>query len=802
MRIKTKLSLILPGLILLPMLIGMAIELPYLKKQVQQSELQNFEAHLDQVSSRLSRDFFSLQHEVLLYAHADNIRSMAPTSFLPYLRTEIERQQSYFSSFLVADSNGHFFSTLSGNPSQNHRQTFDNSDPASRPHTMIRHSYWRHLVMDNPGEKRSTVSKPIMSYSTGERQVIIAASINDEQGKPLGMIGGTLNWSYVTDQLANIRKSLFSDVIWQPRFFITNKDGSYWYHWDPEKIVHFEIDSKGELLVNQDLQTIDDTHSLLDETQKEWQLAASAITRQQKGHFRYFDAAREQQSIVSFGPILNTDLTLGMVADEAQLFLETKDIISHMILSFGLAAIATLTAAIVLAGSTTRPLQQLTRYAQHLKDGALSIPETLDTRDEFGELATQLYSFSASVEQRQHALSASEERFTLAMKGSNDGVWDWNLETDSVYFSPRWYEMLGYKKSETPFKVETFFQLLHPEDILKTQTAVNLCINQRNPKYHVDLRMQHKDGHYVNIMSRAHLVCDPESGEPRRLVGTHVDITEQSKQQERIEKLNHELDSRVKVRTRELEAAKVTAQKLQYKAESSNHAKSTFLANMSHELRTPLNSIIGFTNRLVRKLDGNIDERNLDALRTVEDNGKQLLSLINDLLDTAKIETGQLLLNRERFNCILLATQCLDQVRPMAEKKKLLLSTDFSQDELLLDADKKRLVQILLNMLSNAIKFTETGSVTLAVEPMRKGDIKGVGFHVIDTGIGIKPEQQSQLFEKFSRLNSADTNTIQGTGLGLTLIKELANLHHGSIEIISTFGEGSRFTAWLPLHSC
>jgi len=246
----------------------------------------------------------------------------------------------------------------------------------------------------------------------------------------------------------------------------------------------------------------------------------------------------------------------------------------------------------------------------------------------------------------------------------------------------------------------------------------------------------------------------------------------------------------------------VTAQKLQYKAESSNHAKSTFLANMSHELRTPLNSIIGFTNRLVRKLDGNIDERNLDALRTVEDNGKQLLSLINDLLDSAKIETGQLSLNRERFNCILLATQCLDQVRPMAAEKKLLLSTDFSQDELLLDADKKRLVQILLNMLSNAIKFTETGSVTLAVEPMRKGDIKGVGFHVIDTGIGIKPEQQSQLFEKFSRLNSADTNTIQGTGLGLTLIKELANLHHGSIEIISTFGEGSRFTAWIPLHSC
>lgn len=802
MRIKTKLSLILPGLILLPMLIGMAVELPHLKKQVQQSELQRFEAHLDQVSARLSRDFFGLQHQVLLYARSDHIRSMAPTSFLPYLKTEINRQESYFSSFLVADTNGHFYSTLSGNPAQNQRQTFDNSDPNSRPHTMIRHSYWRHLVTDNPEEIRSTVSNPVMSYSTGERQIIIAASINDDRRKPLGMIGGTIDWSYVTDQLADIKQSLFSDTHWQPRFFITNKDGSYWYHWDSEKIVHFKVDSNGQRLLNQDLQPINETRSLLDETQKEWQLAASAITRQQKGHFRYFDVARDQRSIVSFGPIVNTELTLGMVTDEEQLFLKNKDIISHTALSFGLAAIATLLAAIVLARSTTRPLQQLTRYAQQLKKEGSPVPEKLNTEDELGELAVQLHELSTSVKQRQYDLAASEERFTLAMKGSNDGVWDWNLETDKVYFSPRWYEMLGYEKSEIAFNVETFFQLLHPEDILKTQTAVSSCINQKNPKYHVDLRMQHKDGHYVNIMSRAHLVCDPISGEARRLVGTHVDITEQSKQKERIEKINHELDSRVKVRTRELEEAKVNAQKLQYKAESANHAKSTFLANMSHELRTPLNSIIGFTNRLVRKLDGKIEDRNLDALRTVEDNGKHLLSLINDLLDTAKIETGQLSLHRERFNCILLATQCLDQVRPMAEEKKLLLSTDFSQDELLLDADKKRLVQILLNMLSNAIKFTESGSITLAVEPMRKGDIKGVGFHVIDTGIGIKAEQQAQLFEKFARLGNTDLNTAQGTGLGLTLIKELANLHNGSIEVISTFGEGSRFTAWLPLHSC
>ncbi len=798
MRIKTKLSFLLPGLILLPMLIGMALELPYLRQQIQKTELQRFEAHLEQVSARLSQEFVSLQHELMLYARTDTVRNMEPKHFLPYLKKE-EARHEYFSSFLVANEQGHFFSTLAGNPAQNMRHTFDNSDPNSRPHTIIRHHYWRHLVAENPNQARASISNPMMSYGTRERHIVVAASINDDHNKPLGLVAGIIDWRYITERLAKFKRDLFSDVRWKPRFFVTNSDGSYWYHWDEKKIVDFKTDIEGNILLNQDMQPVNQTHSLLDETQKEWQLAASAITNQQSGHFRYTDTERKQEAIVSFTPIANTKLTLGMVTDENELLLASKSTIRHLMIGFSIAALATLVTAIVLARNTTRPLHQLTHYAQQLKTSLVDIPTELDREDELGELAIQLKLLAVNAQEQQRELSLSEERFSLAMKGSNDGVWDWNLKTDNVYFSPRWYDMLGYQKHEISFSVETFFQLLHPEDILKTQAAINQCLNFKEPHFHVNIRMAHKDGHYIHIMSRAHLVCDPETGEPRRMVGTHVDTTEQLQYQGKIERMNQELDSRVKVRTRELEQAKVTAQELQFKAESANHAKSTFLANMSHELRTPLNSIIGFTNRLIRKLDGDIEARNLDALKTVEDNGKHLLNLINDLLDTAKIETGQLSLHLERFNCILLAQQCIDQIRPMAEEKALDLKTDFCQDELLLEADKKRLVQVLLNMLSNAVKFTERGSVTLAVEPMRKGSIQGVGFHVIDTGVGIKPEQQAQLFDKFTRLSSSDLNAVQGTGLGLSLIKDLANLHKGSVEVISTLGKGSRFTAWFPL---
>ncbi len=798
MRIKTKLSFLLPSLILLPMLVSMALQLPHLKQQIHDTELERFDALLMQVSARLSRNFSSLQHEVMLYARTQTIRSLEPEPIRAYLQQEIDRKQAFFSDIMVADTKGYFFSTLPGNPAQAHRHTFDNTDPKARPHTTIRRDYWRYTVADNPGEVRSIVSNPMMAYTNQQRQIIVAASINDDTNNVIGMVGGVIKWEQVIAQLNTIEQTLFDKVNWLPRFFIVSKGGSYWFHWDENKIVDIKTTQQGQQILSQDLQAISESHSILDEPLKEWQLAASAILDQQQGHFRYTDPTTQGRAIVSFTPIDNTGFTLGMVTDESLLLEDTPDIVADNIAIFGLAAMATLMVALILARNTTRPLHSLNQYAHQIEEGSSTIPRDLQTHDEFGELALQLQHLSATVETRQRELRDCEERFTLAMKGSSDGVWDWNLVTDEVYFSPRWYEMLGYKKEEIAFNVETFFQLLHPDDVIKTQTAVNQCLTNKESFYHVDLRMLHKDGHLVYIMSRAYLVCDPSTGEPSRLVGTHVDISEQSKHQDRIEKLNQELDSRVKVRTRELEQAKVDAQKLQHKAESANHAKSTFLANMSHELRTPLNSIIGFTNRLVRKLDGQIDSKNLDALRIVEENGKQLLSLINDLLDTAKIETGQLSLNRERFNCILLAQQCVDQAKPLSDEKNLELLTDFCCDELLIDADKKRVVQILLNMLSNAIKFTDKGSVTLAIEPMRKGDIAGVGFHVIDTGIGIAPELQAALFEKFTRADSAEYNAVKGTGLGLTLIKQLASLHQGSVEVISKEGEGSRFTAWLP----
>lgn len=798
MRIQTKLAVILPSLVLLPMLMGMAYELPRVVKQLRQMELDKFEAQLQQSSRLLAQTFNNLQQEMLLYARTDNVKNLSSTQLLPYLRRERERQDKIFSYLIVADTNGHFYSTQDGNPEQDNRQTANNADPNSPPLTLIRRDYWRATVGTNPGEIRTVISNPFMSYGEKQRLIMIAASILNDQQRVVGMIGGAISWAQIEQYVKELQANLFPDFARPPKFFLTNKDGTYLYHWDEKKNVQLALTDTGEPSLNQELQATSKHFSLHDESQTQWLLAAKAIVTQQRGHFRYHDPSTNELMVVSFTPVDNTDYTVGIIAYDNQVTALSDAIAARTLLIFIAVAIATIITAHWLGKTLSRPLQRLADYAVELKQGHLPSPEKLNRNDEIGQLAHQLQDLSATTQQQQEQLRFSEERFSLAMKGSNDGVWDWLLASDELYLSPRWYEMLGYCPSSLPAKLETFFEFLHPDDIEAVQDAINRCISDKNSPLHVEFRMLHKDGHNVHILSRAHLVCDPISGKPQRLIGTHVDTTEKNQYQARIERLNQELDGRVQVRTRELEEAKTKAQALQHKAESANQAKSTFLANMSHELRTPLNSIIGFTNRLIRKLEGHIDNRNLDALNTVETNGKQLLSLINDLLDTAKIETGQLHLKRERFNCITLANQCLDQVRPMAEEKNLRLVTDYSEPELLIDADKKRVVQILLNMLSNAIKFTHEGSITLAIEPMRKGDTQGVGFHVIDTGIGIRQEQQSILFNKFTRIESSDINAVQGTGLGLSLIKELLALHQGSIEVTSTFGQGSRFTAWMP----
>jgi PAS domain S-box-containing protein len=231
--------------------------------------------------------------------------------------------------------------------------------------------------------------------------------------------------------------------------------------------------------------------------------------------------------------------------------------------------------------------------------------------------------------------------------------------------------------------------------------------------------------------------------------------------------------------------------------ETANRAKDRFLASMSHELRTPLNAILGFTGTLLMELPGPLNDEQVKQLRIVQVNGRHLLSLINELLDLARIESGKIELNIEAIDCLELLDDVVLGLRPLADERHIGLDVDTSAEAMSVNTDRRALKQILINLTNNAIKFTDEGGVRLRLS--RGGAAVPVTrFEVIDSGRGIKPDDQKHVFAAFEQIAVPTGGTFEGTGLGLYICQTLSKLIGGEITFTSEFGSGATFRLDLP----
>jgi len=244
---------------------------------------------------------------------------------------------------------------------------------------------------------------------------------------------------------------------------------------------------------------------------------------------------------------------------------------------------------------------------------------------------------------------------------------------------------------------------------------------------------------------------------------------------------NAELFEELEQKSRELEAA-------------SRH-KSEFLANMSHELRTPLNAVLGYAELIQDGIYGEVSTKMQGVLERIQQNGRHLLGLINDVLDLSKIEAGQLTLSPVDYSLRELVLDVVSSTEALAAEKKLVLEVDVPSDLPRGRGDERRLTQVLLNLVSNAIKFTEAGSVTIRAK-VEDGSFQ---VAVTDTGVGIAPEHRERIFEEFQQVDTSSTRRKGGTGLGLAIARRIVELHGGRIWVESTPGQGSTFAFTLPL---
>jgi len=294
------------------------------------------------------------------------------------------------------------------------------------------------------------------------------------------------------------------------------------------------------------------------------------------------------------------------------------------------------------------------------------------------------------------------------------------------------------------------------------------------------------DGEETVLGTQLHPVKDAQ-GRICRIIVVSRDITHRKQGEEALRKAHDELDRRVRERTAELTAANNRLREL-------DKLKSEFLATMSHELRTPLNSIIGFTSLVKEGITGPLNDEQRKQLGMVYSASKHLLGLINDLLDVSRIEAGKISLNADAFDFAGVVAETVAQMKPLALAKRLAIRPQLPAGALPLLGDRRRCLQIMLNLVQNAVKFTEKGTIDIVV----RTEAQHLRIDVIDTGIGIKPEFLDSIFEAFRQADGSAKRTHDGTGLGLYLCRKLLVLMNGTLTVHSVVGQGSRFSFTVP----
>jgi len=265
---------------------------------------------------------------------------------------------------------------------------------------------------------------------------------------------------------------------------------------------------------------------------------------------------------------------------------------------------------------------------------------------------------------------------------------------------------------------------------------------------------------------------------------------------EQLKQASDELEKKVHAATADIAQQNELLRRQAFELEQASALKSQFLANMSHEFRTPLNAILGYTSMLQQGIAGELDPAVKRQLGRVASNGQHLLTIINEILDISRIEAGRMPLQISRFKVPDLVGEVIAEVEPLIRRSKLAVTTDIPADLAPIASDRQKVKQVLLNLMSNAIKFTPQGSVDISARKLAPQKV--IAVTVADTGIGIAPADHARIFEDFKQLDNSPTRAYGGTGLGLSICRRLAQMIGGDISVESQLGEGSRFTLLLP----
>ncbi len=369
----------------------------------------------------------------------------------------------------------------------------------------------------------------------------------------------------------------------------------------------------------------------------------------------------------------------------------------------------------------------------------------------------------------EELLRQQEERLRVAQRAAHIGAFDWHIPSGRITWTEEEERIHGLPSGTFEGTMDAWRRWVIPEDFDYMQQVTGDCMQRREREMDIAFRIRRPSGEIRWIEGSAEIFYG-EGGTPLRVVGVNVDVTERKKAEEELRRVKEE-------------------------AEQASRAKSEFLAVMSHELRTPLNAIGGYAELIELGIRGPVTDAQREDLHRIQQSQRHLLSLINEVLNYARVEAGAVTYNTTEVSVADVVAAADALVIPQMESKSLRLEVSPIAPDLVVRADRDKLQQILLNLLSNAVKFTSHGGqVGVSAEP--SGEF--VAIHVWDTGIGIPPEKLGSVFEPFVQIGRALNNPSEGTGLGLAISRDLARGMGGDLQAESMVGVGSTFTLLVP----
>lgn len=378
-----------------------------------------------------------------------------------------------------------------------------------------------------------------------------------------------------------------------------------------------------------------------------------------------------------------------------------------------------------------------------------------------------------SIERKKNIelLKENNERYDIISKATNDIIWDWNLITDKVkWIGQGLKNYLPFNFDEEYIPDNFWTAGLHKDERKSIIESVQKAIVTGENSWESDYRFLRTDSTYAHIYSRGYILKNEEQ-KAIRMIGSMQDITERKN-------------------------AEIETEKARIAAEQARKTQEEFLANMSHEIRTPMNGVIGMTDLLTGT---ELNKVQKEYVETIRESASNLMVIINDILDLTKIVSGKIKIEKSDFNLNELIDNIIKINMFRANEKAILLKSDIDKNiPVFLSGDPGRLNQILINLIGNAIKFTEVGEVNLAIKLLTRDEQNvSLEFIVKDTGIGIEKDMIENIFERFTQVSADSKRKYGGTGLGLTITKQLIELQGGTIQVISERFKGSVFTFYL-----